>query len=114
VETVYAASDVVVLTSDNEGMPVSLIEAAFAARPAVSTRAGSAEEVVADGLTGLLADSTTAALADAVDTLLGDTALRKGMGTAAAERAQQHFSEARLVADTAELYEELGAQKGFP
>ena len=33
VETVYSASDVVVLTSDNEGMPVSLIEAALAVDP---------------------------------------------------------------------------------
>ncbi|HUY49473.1 MAG TPA: glycosyltransferase, partial [Streptosporangiaceae bacterium] len=37
VETIYAAADVVVLTSDNEGMPLSLIEAALAGVPVVAT-----------------------------------------------------------------------------
>ena len=41
VETVYAAADLILLTSDNEGMPVSLIEAALAGVPAVSTNVGS-------------------------------------------------------------------------
>src|SRR4029078_8561639 len=45
VATVYAASDVIVLTSDNEGMPVSLIEAASVGTPAVTTRVGSGPEV---------------------------------------------------------------------
>ena len=46
VETVYAAADLVLLTSDNEGMPVSLIEAGLAGRPAVATDVGSVAEVV--------------------------------------------------------------------
>jgi hypothetical protein len=37
---VYSASDVVVLTSDDEGMPVSLIEAALAVRPCVTRDVG--------------------------------------------------------------------------
>lgn len=114
VETVYAASDVVVLTSDNEGMPVSLIEAALAARPAVSTRVGSAPEVVADGETGILVESTSAALAQGVSVLLDDAGLRERMGTAAQARAREEFSQARLVAATAELYEDLTRRDGFP
>ena len=46
VEKVYAAADLVVLTSDNEGMPVSLIEAGLAGVPAVATNVGSVAEVV--------------------------------------------------------------------
>jgi hypothetical protein len=55
VETVYAAADLVLLTSDNEGMPVSLIEAGLSGVPVVATRVGSVAEVVHDGVTGLLA-----------------------------------------------------------
>ena len=44
--SVAAAADIAVLSSDNEGTPVSLIEAAAAGRPAVSTRAGGVGAVV--------------------------------------------------------------------
>jgi glycosyltransferase involved in cell wall biosynthesis len=54
VEVVYAAADLAVLTSDNEGMPVSLIEAALCGVPAVATRVGSVAEVVLDERTGWL------------------------------------------------------------
>jgi L-malate glycosyltransferase len=49
VERIYAAADLAVLASDNEGMPVALIEAALCARPAVATDVGSVREVVDHG-----------------------------------------------------------------
>lgn len=105
VEAVYAAADVVVLTSDNEGMPVSLIEAALAGLPAVATRVGSVAEVVVDGSTGLVVNREAAAVADGVQQLLGDPHLRATMGAAAARRASRLFSAQRLVADTEALYD---------
>ena len=107
VETVYAASDVVALTSDNEGMPVSLIEAAMAGRPCVTTRVGAAPEVVIDGVTGYVTGLQVADLANAVNRLLDDDRLRSGMGAAARERAGLHFSAQRLIADLSGIYEEL-------
>ena len=56
---VCVASDVVVLTSDNEGTPVSLIEAQAAAVPVVSTDVGGVRFAVRDGETGLLAARRT-------------------------------------------------------
>ncbi len=53
---VYFAIDVVVQTSDNEGTPVSLIEAQAAGVPVVSTRVGGTASVVVDGQTGVLAE----------------------------------------------------------
>jgi glycosyltransferase involved in cell wall biosynthesis len=113
VETVYAASDLVVLTSDNEGMPVSLIEASLAGRPCVTTRVGSAPEVVADGETGFVTDLSVAALADAVDRLLSDDALRGRMGRAAANRGRECFSAERLTRDIATLYEGVSRELGL-
>ncbi|HVE73841.1 MAG TPA: glycosyltransferase [Mycobacteriales bacterium] len=114
VETVYAATDVVVLTSDNEGMPVSLIEAALCGRPAVATGVGSVAEVVADEVTGLLAEPSAAALTTAVDRLLRDPELAARLGAAAAVRAAELFSRERLVADTERLYTEIAQEKGLP
>ena len=107
VETIYAAADVVVLTSDNEGMPVSLIEAASVGCPAVTTAVGSAHEVVLDGKTGFVVDLDADLLASAVLRILNDHDLREQMATNAAAHARQHFSRQRLVDDIAALYEEL-------
>ncbi len=111
VETIYAAADAIVLTSDNEGMPVSLIEAAAAARPAVTTDVGSAGEVVADGRTGFVVPPATEPIADALLRLIADPALARRMGDAARERARELFSEDRLVADVAAIYDELPADR---
>ena len=55
--TIASAADIAVLTSANEGTPVSLIEAAAAGRPAVATRVGGVPEVVTPD-TGLLVPRT--------------------------------------------------------
>lgn len=107
VQVVYAASDVVVLTSDNEGMPVTLIEAATLGVPAVATRVGSVDEVVIDGETGLLTRADPSELAAAVSRLLVDPERRERMGKAAAAMAKERFGTERLVRDTADLYRSL-------
>jgi glycosyltransferase involved in cell wall biosynthesis len=112
VETVYAAADVTVLTSDNEGMPVSLIEAAMAGCPAVTTRVGSAAEVVLDGVTGFVTDTEPAAIAEAAGRLLADPGLRSRFAAAAADHADHRFSHHRLIGDIAALYESLVQEHG--
>jgi len=112
VETVYSAADVVVITSDNEGMPVSLIEAAHAGRPAVTTDVGSAAEVVDHGVTGFVTGRSATELAAAVGLLLADPGLRTTMGCAGASRAAQMFTPQRLINDTVALYDELAASRG--
>jgi len=114
VENVYSAADVIVLTSDNEGMPYSLIEAALSGRPAVTTGVGSAAEVVVDGVTGFVTARSATALAYAVGRLLDDPPLRAQLGTAARERAQREFSAARLIHDTEALYERVAAESISP
>lgn len=111
VETVYAATDLVVLTSDNEGMPVSLIEAALSGVAAVATRVGSVAEVVADGETGLLVEPSVPALSQAVGLLLADESLRGRLASAAGPRAEALFGRGRLVADIERLYEQIAAEK---
>ena len=114
VDVVYAASDVVVLTSDNDGMPLSLIEAAMVGRPAVATNVGGVPEVVVDGATGVLTQPSSMEVAVAVERLLTNPMERFTMGVAAARRARERFSRSRLVDDTARLYLDLAASLQFP
>jgi glycosyltransferase involved in cell wall biosynthesis len=113
VETIYAAADVILLTSDNEGMPVSLIEAGLAGLPAVATAVGSVAEVVEDGRTGLLAPCDAGQLARNAIRLLGDEALRHQLGTTAAARCRERFGPERLVSDVQMVYEEVAGQHGW-
>ena len=107
VASLYAACDVVVISSDNEGMPVTLIEAAMAGVPGVTTDVGSASEVVDDQVTGLVVSTDAEAIAEALIDLLSDPGRRLEMGCAAELRARQCFSSERLVADHAALYRRL-------
>ncbi|MEV4457628.1 glycosyltransferase [Microbispora sp. NPDC049633] len=109
VETVYAAADVVVLTSDNEGTPLSLIEAGMAGTPVVATRVGSVPEVVRDEVTGLLAAPDAAELAACAFQLLSDPALARRMGESARRWTTHSFAVERLTSDTEALYRSLCA-----
>lgn len=100
------ASDVVVLTSDNEGTPVSLIEAQAAGVPVVSTRVGGAAAVVAPGAGALAASDDIEGFARAVRELLepdGDIDPRA--------HVMGKFSLDRLVADIDTLYRRLLADR---
>jgi glycosyltransferase involved in cell wall biosynthesis len=104
---VASASDVAVLSSDNEGTPVSLIEAAAAATPAASTAVGGVADVVT-AETGLLAPAgDSAALGDAIARLATDRALRDRMGAYARTHVSTRYSVERLIADIDRLYGEL-------
>ena len=107
----YAAFDVVVLTSRLEGTPVALIEAAAAGRPVVATNVGGVSEVVRDGNTGLLVPPRDAvAVAANVVTLLDDLHGARRMGEEGAQWVRGRFSDDRLADDLTALYDELLAR----
>lgn len=107
VPAVMADLDVVVLTSRNEGTPVSLIEAAACARPVVATDVGGVRSVVRDGVTGLVVPhGRPEPIADAISRLLEDPDLAASMG-AEGRRASHGFDADRLVKDIRLLYNDL-------
>jgi glycosyltransferase involved in cell wall biosynthesis len=107
IENILSASAIVVLTSDNEGTPLSLIQAGLAGKPTVSTNVGSVKEIVLDGKTGIITELTPESLAVAVNSLAGDEAKRESFGTAASVHTHANYGVDRLVKDHAELYKEL-------
>jgi glycosyltransferase involved in cell wall biosynthesis len=104
------ASDVVVQTSDNEGTPVSLIEAQAAGVPVVSTRVGGTESAVGDARF-LASVRDENGLANAVRALLEDPRLASQAGAAGRGRVLARFDLERLVADIDRLYRRLLEQR---
>jgi glycosyltransferase involved in cell wall biosynthesis len=108
VAAILHASDIVVLTSDLEGTPVSLIEAGACSLPVVGTAVGGVPDVVIDGVTGLLAGvDDVPGIAAAIDRLIADRTLARTLGRAGRERVVPRFSLDRLAAKHADLYASL-------
>ena len=99
------------LTSDNEGTPLSLIQAGMAGLPVVTTNVGSIPEVVLDNLTGIVTEISVQELADALEKLANSGALRARLGTAAQDFTMANFGVQRLVHDHEELYKKLLANR---
>lgn len=104
IEVVLAAADFVILTSDNEGTPLSLIQAGMVGIPVVATNVGSTNEIVVDGQTGFLTDLSIEQLAQAVTKLASDSDLRAKMGAAGKEYTLARYGVERLVKDHQDLY----------
>lgn len=102
------ASDVVALSSDQEGTPISLIEAAAAGLPTVSTIVSGARRVIREEETGFVVARDGAALGRALRVLVTDPPLRAEMGAAAQVHAMRTFSLDRMVRDLDHLYRECG------
>jgi glycosyltransferase involved in cell wall biosynthesis len=104
---VLAACDVFTMASDNEGLPVALMEALALGLPVAATAVGGIPEAVTDGVEGLLVPpKDPAALADAIATITGDGARRAAMA-AAARRAGERFDIRHAARRIEQLYREL-------
>lgn len=111
---IYADCDATVLSSDNEGMPLALIESLAAATPAVATDVGETREVIRDGESGFVVPpSDPEALAAALLELLRSPERAKQMGLAGRRHVYPRFSIERLAADTAGLFRSLLQEKGY-
>lgn len=104
---IAAGGDLAVLSSDNEGTPVALIEASAAGLPAVATAAGGVSDIVRASTGILVGKGDTHAFADALVRLAGDRALRERMGSAAREHVRARYAVERLLEDIDRLYREL-------
>jgi glycosyltransferase involved in cell wall biosynthesis len=105
IDQLFAASDMAILTSDNEGIPLTLIQAAFAGIPIVATKVCSIADIVVDGETGFLTSTQAGAMASALSALVTDEELRFELGSLGKAHAQRFFSLEKSLADHSSLYE---------
>lgn len=105
IDVVNAGVDIIALTSNNEGTPVSLIEAQAANKPIVTTRVGGISDVVIPGKTAFVSAKGNAhKLAKNLFILVEDPDLRKEMSKNGSDFVCNKFSYQRLVKDTSNLY----------
>jgi len=108
IDIANAGLDIIALTSDNEGTPVSLIEAQASSRPVVSTRVGGIENVIIEGLTALLSDKgNIEKFTDNLLQLVENETLRQTFGANGWLQVESRFHYTRLVNDTKILYNNL-------
>ncbi|GBR75425.1 glycosyl transferase group 1 [Candidatus Termititenax persephonae] len=102
---IYSDLDIVVLTSRNEGTPVTLIEAMACGKPVVSTEVGGVADIIDDGRTGCLApQNQPVAFAEKILRLSADQTLRESLGQKAREKILALYDVQRLAADIYALY----------
>lgn len=93
ISTLLSVSDIFVLSSRWEGLPIALLEAMGTSLPVVATRVEGVEEVVQNGIQGLLVPPEDAnALAEALLQLIKDPLLRTKMGIEARKRIHDYYT----------------------
>jgi len=103
----FAASDIILSTSENEGIPIALIEAQLASKPVVATNVGGVAEVVLNNKTGFVTKKNTQELAKALERLINSKALRTAQGKAAKAHATKAFSVEKMISAHVSLYKKL-------
>ncbi len=108
---ILSASEIAILCSDNEGIPLTLIQASQAGLPIVSTNVGSVGDVVIDDETGILTEVNSKSLIHAIDTLLRDPEKMARFGQAGKERAEALFSLQGMINAHENLYSQVIEKK---
>ena len=101
---ILSASDIAILCSDNEGIPLTLIQASQAGLPIVSTNVGSVSDIVLDGESGLLTEANSKSLMMALDELLSNPLKMDRFGQAGKLRAKHLFSLKGMIDAHEKLY----------
>lgn len=110
-----AAIDLYVITSQREGLPISLLEAMTAAKPIVATAVGGIPEALNHGEDGLLVEpGNQAALVEAIFALMDDPARRQLMGARARAKATARYSAAAILETLEATYLSIMRGKGMP
>lgn len=100
--------DIFVFPSVKEGLGIALLEALASGRACIASRTGGIEDVISDGVSGILVSvGDSSAIADGVVKLLGDRQLRKKLGDEARALVRNRFAVASMAGDISRLYSKV-------
>lgn len=105
---VYAAMDVFVLPSLNEGLPMTILEAMAASKPVIATRVGAIPKVIQDGETGLLVDpGDSDGLRNALARLLTDSGLCSRLGAEGHDWVSRNYTSEAMALKYRQMYDDV-------
>jgi glycosyltransferase involved in cell wall biosynthesis len=103
-KNILPIADIFLSTSENEGMPIAMIEAQLAGIPIVATDVGSVSEVIINNKTGLLCSKSNSELIKAINELVQNKSERLKFGKSGKINALKLFSEKKLISTHKDLY----------
>jgi N-acetyl-alpha-D-glucosaminyl L-malate synthase BshA len=108
VERYFEISDLFVMASENEGMPMSILEAMAMEVPVVSTKVGGIPEQIEDGINGLLVEKEeTKELSEAMLKVLSNNELARRMTKKGLEKFNECFTEQKSIKSYENYYKEV-------
>lgn len=105
--TFWSAIDCAISTSDNEGMPIALIEAQLAGIPIIATDVGSNSEVIEVGVTGFVTPKVVDSIVESLVELLSDQTRFEVMSLCAKTTASNKFALKKMIEKHTETYNSL-------
>ena len=107
VSKIMVQSDVLLLTSKNEGLPVVIVESAHFSVPTIATPVGGVIDFIKDNKTGFLASADKEAISAKILSVFANSRLRKSVGKNAMCLADTEYSSTNFINRHIKLYEEL-------
>lgn len=107
IPTLMNLCDLVICTSENEGTPISLIEAQMLGRPVISTNVGSVQEVLIPGETGFVLDYDPEKFWQKIEFLMLESEVYEQFSIASSKFALERFSLEKFLAQHIQLYKSI-------
>ena len=111
--TFWSAIDFALSTSDNEGMPIALIEAQLAGVPVLATDVGSSSEVIKSGETGFIVEKELEAILSVLNTIETKGVALREMSLNSKVHAENTFSLEKMIETHCNLYNSLSNNNTF-
>src|SRR5262249_13699983 len=106
-EVFYREADLVVLTSRNEGTPLTILEAMAAGVPVLATAVGGVPDLLGHDRGVMVPPGDVQAFVDALSRLAGDPELRARLAAAGRAFVWGNYGREQLVQNIHDLYERL-------
>lgn len=107
-ENIYLDADLLILASDSEGLPMSILEAQSFGIPVLCTDVGGCSEIIKDGYNGFIVKKDPNEIARRICDIVKDKDLREKMRNNAVKTHQKTFSLEVMVANYYKTYNLLG------